>query len=500
MSFGFQSITNFKINKLVIQETGTYNQQFLRPWQTHVDYDVQSNFVSVAQQYGAHIPTAAYDQLSSGFLQKQAAPECNIDIPGGWNEKRIRFFMETQHEFATGGTVKTYYLGYTNHVGVTASGAIDPRMMFYVNSLVRTRAAYANIPGMGMVGSETVYETKQILQGNQTQTNGMFHNAQAPNQTLSMRPQELYRFFGGEGEIMSLGESLTGATVADTRLQIPSIGKMTDRMNNAPSSYIGNVLGGALGSLGNHQLGESKESCLNRQISGMESSSDNIAQDALFKSISNVHGSLAAGRFTYSDLMKVEPGIYNVTNYVIIPPSEKGKLHQVGLTSGWHGSDISTKAAASLAHSIPAIMTENLITRIVLTSTNNELGGRINTQIIHANSFSSGDMRQYYDRFRTMFEAIMATEITYRNSLTYMLEMNVDLLGETWIKISIDNGPVYDYVAPSFSDGLFSPMVSVNRSAVLNVANDFSCLFSTASESMYETPSQALFTSPITSI
>lgn len=491
VNLGHQSITNFKINRLIIQETGTYNQQFLRPWQTHVDFEIQNAFTSIAQQYGTNIPLMVFNDVSGGFLQKQANPDSPIGIPNGWGERRIRFFLETQHEYITGGKIKSYYLGYTDHTGVSVSGAIDPRMFFFVNSFVRTRTHLINTPS-GMAEKEEVFESKQMLHGG--------NRAYDPNQVLSMRPQELYRFFNPDSELMNLGAQTMGTVISDTRLQIPSIGTLTDRSNNTPTSYTSNVFGGILSNSSNHELGLPKSECVNAYISTMENGSDNVAKDPLFKSISNAHGSLASGRFTYSDLMKIEPNVYNVTNYIVVPAAEKGKLHQAGMTSEWHGSDICTKSAASLGHSVPALMTENMITRIVLTSTNADFGGKINTQIIHANSFSNGDMRRYYDRFRASFEALLNTEITYRNALTYMLEMNVDLLGETWIKISIDGSPVYDYVTPSFSDGLFSPLISSNRENVLNVASDFNCVYETALDSLYTGRPENIFAPIVSSI
>lgn len=485
---GHNKIVNFRINKLTIQETGTYNQQFLRPWNTEIDYQVQNALTqALGNNFESRFRPEAMNPIASAFIQKQAAPEATIGIPNGWEERRIRFLLETQYEFSVGGSVKVYFLGYTDVPGVGIAGSIDPNMVFYVNSYVKTRPLHVNTP-LGMQIHEQVSETKQVLHGSADRNIGN------PSRTFGMRPQDLYRYFNNDLEILSAGAGLAGVQMDDYRTTISPAGALADRRNNVPSYFGCNVFNNLLSVSDRQNMGESSEAVVNSVIRGLEFQKDNMLQEPLFSAISNARGNVAVnGSFRYGDLLSIDPNTSVVTNYIVVPTEKRAQFHQAGQTSHWQGSDAATRAAATLAHSVPALMMENMITRIVFKSSNYEIGGRMNTQIIHGNGFSAMDMRTNYDNFRNSFETLVLSQMTFNNSLTYALEMNVDLLGETWIKITIDNCPFVDYVTPSFSDSLFSPLVSSNAMTVASVASDFKCLYETINETpSYQSPQQVI--------
>ena len=68
--------------------------------------------------------------------------------------------------------------------------------------------------------------------------------------------------------------------------------------------------------------------------------------------------------------------------------------------------------------------------------------------------------------------------ITDFNRMDYMLEMRCDLLGETWINISLNGEPPAMYVQPSFADALTVPILSSNRQTVSNLASDMDTFLS----------------------
>ena len=496
LGIGFNKIVNLRVNRLTIQETGTYNQQYLRPWQTCVDYQVQN---AVSQLVGGmqsnHLRPEAVSPLANAFLQKQASPQGTINVPNGWNERRIRFMLEVQYEFQVGGTNKTYFLGYTDHPGVSMQGSVDPRMVFYVNSYVCTRVLESLTP-MGMMTMESAYDSKQILHG---ATDRSISN---PSSTFGMRPQDLYRYFNNDLELLNIGAGMEGAKMFDTRVNISPNGSLADRRNNIPSHYSCNVFNNLLSVSDRLNMGENQPAMINNVIRGMECNTDSLTQQPLFAALTNCRDNFRVGAsFTFTELERVDPNLHNVTNYIVMDSHGRAGIHHAGQTSGWQGTDIVTRAAATLAHSVPALMMENMITRIVMKSSNYEIGGRMTTQIIHGNGFSNCDMRANYDSFRNNFEALVLSQLTYNNSLTYALEMNVDLLGESWIKITIDNSPVVDYVTPSFADSLFSPLVSDNANSVAEVANDFKVLYDTITESSYSNaytpPTGNIFTTSV---
>ncbi len=502
IGIGHNKYMNLRVNKLTIQETGTYNQQFFRPWETTVDVGVQNAIMNIiGNSYVGTLSPDSFSPVANSFVQKQATPQGEAMLPNGWSERRIRFMLEVQYEFQTGGGGKTYFLGYTDHPGVTMQGFIDPRMVFYVNSYVKTR--FVAVPGVsGMTYAESIMESKQIIQGQSSS-----FRLNDGNSTFGMRPQDLYRYFNADAQLMTIGSNNTGF---DGRVHINPNGIITNRNNSIPSHYSCNIFNNLLSKTDQMEMGDTKNKIISQSILDLECNRDSLTQEPFFVALAQCRESYrVSSSFTFPELEKMEPNIQNVMNYIVVDSRARETLHQAGQTAAWHGTDMVTKSAATLAHAVPALLMNNMITRIVLKSSNYEIGGRMVTQIIHGNGFCSMDMRQNYENFRINFEALVLSQLTFNNSLTYALELNVDLLGESWIRISIDNSPYYDYVTPSFADSLFSPVVTSNLQTVQNVAYDFQVLYETIAENnanpnqpgmqnavgMYQTP--ASFSSTI---
>ena len=57
-----------------------------------------------------------------------------VGIENGWGTQRFRFLLETE-EVSNGQSIVSYIQGYTSHADVSMSGIIDPRMVFYINSI-----------------------------------------------------------------------------------------------------------------------------------------------------------------------------------------------------------------------------------------------------------------------------------------------------------------------------------------------------------------------------
>jgi len=72
------------------------------------------------------------------------------------------------------------------------------------------------------------------------------------------------------------------------------------------------------------------------------------------------------------------------------------------------------------------------------------------------------DMTRFLQRFHmTIINEIMAN-ISYGNQHSYMIFMNVNILGDTYIKLSLNGGPQMEYLMPSFCDALVAPVVTFN--------------------------------------
>lgn len=479
---GHNKINNLRIERLLLQETGTYNDQYIRPYETTMDGNVQNAIINTVSNMDTPVlDPFVFSNVANSFIKRQAAPEAKAGIANGWNQRRIRFMLVVSYDFHTGGNKREYIMGYTDFNGITTAGALAPDMVFHINSNVSTRTLVMQTP-MGLQEVENIIDSNQYLQ---SATEPSIYN---PNKVFSLRPSELYLYMGDP-----LTYNGMQAGDGDFRTVINKSGSIVNRSLNTPSNYTTQVVNNVFHQANRNADGISKSKALEyarasdySSVSGESDYNNNRAMawnNPFISAISSVRGNVPmTNTFTYKDLIAIDPNVNAVTQYAALDVRKMSQVHVAGQTSDWHGSDISTKVAASLSHSVPALLMECLITKIFFKSTNHHINGQMVTQVIHGNSFSKMDMTLHYERFKQAFETLVLNEITYNNSLSYAIEMNVDLLGETWIKISIDNKGTYEYVTPSFSDGLFAPMITSNFNKLAEIGNDFSVLYDTVVE------------------
>lgn len=470
----FDKVSRIRVAKLLIQETGTYNQQFLRPYVTDTTIGGQELNRLAAKMVG-NSTNPILNPLSvvgsgSGFITRQATPEASIGIKNGWDQRRIRFIIEVVVDMLSGGSNSHYYTGYTDFPGVSAStGSIAPDMVFYINSITKTRAIIHHTP-MGEVMNQNVVASQHVLFDND------YAGFSNPNLKRTMRPEDIYT---------SLGNSLLFADADfqksgfDSRNTLRNTALTADRSLSTPAHYITSVVNNYIHATELEAFGQNEEAVYEnaRAVAMAEPSSSPSHEDPFMNALSSLRGGVPTnGYFTYQELQRLDPNVINVTNYAIVAQTQVNQLHHAGQTNHWGGSDRMTSAAALLSNAVPALMMELMITRLTFKSTNHDIGGRPRTDILYGRGFSNMDMTMHYERFKLLFEKLIVSDLTYGNSMGYFIEMNVDLMGETWIKISLDGQPPIDYVTPSFCDALFSPIITTSQETILNLSQDFSSL------------------------
>jgi hypothetical protein len=212
-----------------------------------------------------------------------------------------------------------------------------------------------------------------------------------------------------------------------------------------------------------------------------------IHENIVIRALSEMTGSFAKNRFTFSDFERLDPNVANVTNYhapgAMMQVSNHLPMHQTGATEFWSGSDIVTQTATVLSNAVPALMMELLISNVTFMSTNHTIGCMQDTRIINAISLSSADMRQNYEVFRRRVESELLFDLTFGNQEAYTLNMTCDMFGETWIELSFAGYPSTQFVVPSFCDTLYAPVITSNKESFDVLVNDFNNLLGAVNES-----------------
>lgn len=453
-----------RVAKLIIQESGTYNPLYSRPYQTHVDSTTLDNLNRrIEETRGGQITGALFAGIASNIVSPSATPGFEIPIPMSWAERRIRFVMETHVTLPTGSTMIYYFQGYTSHLGVGTSGSVDPKMEFIINSYVRVNRA--QVPtAYGMTVRDVITESAHIV-------NGQVMSQSPQGDAYGIRPSDI--FTGIQSNYLS--QAYQGFNPNDS-LYDPRIGMRgesmrSNRSNNIAGNYLAKVVDTYQSGKTLADFGQSDKDIIGRCQNMTHEAS--AFENPFIRAVSMRRNGHTVTSFTFPELLSIDPGAAANTHYVTLGATQSVQLHQAGQTAYWNGSDRETLAATVLSNSIPAIMMDLMFSGIHFRSTNHDQAGMVSTGIIDANSLTNADLTQNMEIFKRRLEREVMFDLTHGNYDLYQLEMRADLFGETTISIAFDSGPMYTYTTPSFCDSLLSPVVTMSKDNFFSITNDF---------------------------
>ena len=265
--------------------------------------------------------------------------------------------------------------------------------------------------------------------------------------------------------------------IVDTRAQFTGTSVSSNRNNLIPTNFLSTLVDDFQYACGLAQFGQSEEQIYDRARAIAFQKDLDMTQNKFLRAISSIRGYNNNNSFTMKELVAIDSNIYNVFKYIALTQTVKATLHQAGQTSYWNGTDRETLIATILSNVVPALMMEQLFTKLVFRSTNSDMSGKPNTIFIDGKSLTNIDPTNNYYMFKRRFEEEVMFDITYGNQDTYMLEMHSDMFGETRITISINGGSPITYTTPSFCDSLNTPVVTANANNFHQLAHDMDTMF-----------------------
>lgn len=454
-----------RVTKFLVKDTGTYNPQMRRAYNTNLDASTMGAIVERVHGTDKFNPMLL-SGIAGQFIQPTATPERELMIPNGWDTPRTRFMLSLEHEFpGLGSRVTEVVTGFTDHQGITMSGAIDPNMKFYVNSVVQTRSVLMHTP-FGTQQGVTVVDNSHVLADNS------FGSIYTPVKEHRLRPEDVY-------SAMSRLNAEVGDAV-DMRTVQTNVAVKSRRANALPATYMAGILENHRVAAHNQEFGSGMQDILTSARGNAAEAS--VVKDPFLSAMTQITGRPASNMFTMNELRQLDPNIDAVAVIGFSGPTQQAQQHHAGQTQHWAGTDRETLVATILSQAVPALMMDLALTVLVFKSTNNTIGSQMLTQPLDYHGFANIDMTENIRIFISQFEAIVLRDITYNNQIGYNLEMRVDLLGETMIRVQLDSGPVIDYVTPSFCDALMTPVLTTDVNQANNVARDFDMLISNVSD------------------
>lgn len=406
--------------------------------------------------------------IASDFLRPSAQQLGVVSVDNGWSEKRFSFLIEiAYYEFSGELSARKILQGYTNHLGATMSGAMDPQMILYFNNVVTLRNSY--IPTEhGQALRTSVGESSQLLRGDYSIPNAF--DTPASNLTHLMRPQDVFNSMGRQA-LMGNDEYL------DTRMMFSdSPIKKSNRQNNSAPHYVSGVLRGFRDT---GAYADQTENMSNVMADAAGTVKDeNVSQDRFFHELVTRTSNFTEGGYvTYGELQSVFPEFDHVAGVIFTTHTNRTQQpyeqHHVGQTEHWGGSDNETIWSTILTQTLPSLMMPLMLTRVAFVATNQTLNGQLDVRVMDAQTFATGlDLTPYAEKFTQDLTHEVLRGLSQNNGIDFYLQMMTDVTGETRIEISIAGSPIVEFASPSFCDGLYAPVLTNNQLAIDAVAHD----------------------------
>lgn len=470
------------IRRVVFSYTRPFHDQYSRSYEAHLNASSVNSLARRIEQNGMSALTAAsLAGTASNMISVSAIPSSNtpVAIPGGWQERRLVFFLDIETRDLSGATTIYYIQGYTDHCGISEqSHSVSPDMTFFINNVIVLRP------------------TRNALSG--VSSEHLLYDALQQNRYCG-RPEDIYRTL--ESTSMANGGWSTNGSAAiyDIRAALDAVPKYSNRRNNIATNYASKLLHGM---------------CMASEVvpvmatpvdvygnaSGYVGENDITLNPFIAALAKNRRSGMGTGVFTWKDLVKLRPDLANPNCPEVVLVTAGGAT-QVGGTAYWSEGTIEAKYAATLAQAIPSLMIECLLSDMVFQSTNQlaSLGGNtgVLTMIQMSKALDGSNGIRQAEVFRNRLETEVLKDISYGNQQKFDISVSAKAFGTTFISISIDGAPRVDYEAPTFCDGIISPVLMQDYSEVTNLALGMENLLTTVSEAITNRENEERVYSPV---
>ena len=447
-----------RVNKFIFIETGTYSDMHHRPYSLQFDQN-QLNAVYDATNGGASITPTTIAEPLAGVATPSATVSNQVQIPQGWGSKRFAFMLEIEHSIQ-GMTVYDVMSGYTDHADVTIHRTIDPNMRLYINSMTRVRTRHMPTPH-GMIEVPSPVKTSQVL-NDLTQSNTMFGS----EPKFTVRPEDVFFVVGG-GHVNENGNILS---TPSTTFAMGA--KTATRSETSSTTYMASILNAFAQYFG--QLDPNHDTYADVSFEAARSvTATGINNNTLINNMQMATNVARDGYFTFNQLLQACPDAWDRLHTVY---SDNNLMHGYSSpqdSQHMNGADPTTVAATMLANTLSALMSDALLTDLVIDGTNCVVGHHepymINIQ--NAVGFSDKvDVRALNSRLVNRIKVELMPTLTHNGLMSVSFHASVRLMYETRIRISLNGGPMVDYCVPTFSDGLFSPLITEGDGDLTNLS------------------------------
>lgn len=485
--------TEAHIVQFLLVQTGEYQEQTLRPYHTTVSGGVEDQ-LREATRGGRSLGVRAFQDVAGSVLHHSPHVEGVANIAHGWRSRRFRFMMKVieKSQFTPNAYVQRVFFGYTDQCDVSYGNRIDPDMRIYFNS--ETIVLTDTVPTMhGPVTQSRILGSNQIIS-----PADMSGAAGVPGAShYLLRPEDV--FSTGIASNMTAHMQEAGqfsGPVDDVYLLSGTVGqkgnyRYSSRSHASPERFLSRSFKAYYHSLeeqrGDQDVGYGgggvdRELLFNEALE--HASDQDFTDNDFFSRLRDYGGFMEYGYVTFGRLMNVFPEVErpDVTETSMDDGSSIRRVYSANDSEGWTGADTHTIAASTLGQVVPAAMMDNFIRHISFAVTNGMQFGEYNIEIHYdtlrmvVDHMGKNDVIDRLEEFKRRVMVDALDSLTKHNQMSFSISMESSLAGDSVIDVRIDNRQLERFVAPTFADSLFPPVLTCDKGRQSLIGQDLTYL------------------------
>lgn len=466
----------FEIEEFKMVETGTFNDQYIRPFRSHLNENTKDMFIELTRDE-SRLDSKSLAGLASRIITPTTEAGPQIEIRNGWGERRFMFHMRIRIGSHLAGGVYQYITGYTDHADTSFSGELDPEMRLYFNNSVMVDVRERN---SGRGGGRTVGRVKDashIIVP--VSTIGEDRRNDRYNTTELMAPKHIMGVLMTDSADLPTTDMRAGLTTNNV--------EKVSRSRGVATSYLADAING----INKAKLKLDAEEHFESEFSGIVTDQQRLYSEASAQlreaSIANDpfmywledRTNFVHDRFiSYGELCRKLGYLDELCNvWAIGSVHQESRVSERGESENWNTSHIETVVATAFCYSVPAMMMELMLTRAVIIATNENVDSRIAVDVKNVHSFADGvDLSPYIERLTDRIVDELFVDMSHNGDVSLWVEMDIDVEYGTFITVHYDGGPGIEYSLPTFADALYSPIVTHRRQNLNEIASHVSYL------------------------
>lgn len=438
-----------------------YKAPYQRTYSINATAGVVNKFQNIVQERGTNtrLNPIAVSSLIPEITTISTLPTGQAGIVNGWDTERFRFIMVVEANTMNGTKRISFIQGFTEFSDATASGLIDPNMVFYINSVTNVQQTIDTVNNRILSVPTSTFNVITDMFGN-----ARYQQVDPYSLPKLVRPRDIVE------NTMSLSSHDTQAgrivNASGTLGQNKPIA--SNRVNNDPLQYFSKLYNSFVQGK-NATLGSAADivEVLENTCDIHEILEPSISAQPFFDAIHKITGEIVPSSFTMNILLALDPNVTNLppqifyrdNNGINMGPQNLPDLMDSSDTADTLNPTAENLKAVTICNSLNGMMLECLITRLSVSMTNSF--GENAVIISDVNSFIPNvDLIMWTNKLRDRIENILFPNITDNGLTRVDVHAMTDVMKETTISISINGGPQYLYRFPTFADSLYTPVVT----------------------------------------